>query len=55
MAMLNLVHSSWSEVAAFPFIDPPDRRQISDGVALLHELGAPSRSCRWTPGWRGWW
>ncbi|MGH3697258.1 MAG: ATP-dependent RNA helicase HrpA [Pseudonocardiaceae bacterium] len=35
MAALNL-----GEVAAFPFIDPPDRRQISDGVALLHELGA---------------
>ncbi len=35
MAALNL-----GAVAAFPFIDPPDRRQISDGVALLHELGA---------------
>ena len=35
MAALNLGH-----VAAFPFIDPPDRRQISDGMALLHELGA---------------
>ncbi|MFN2534153.1 MAG: ATP-dependent RNA helicase HrpA [Pseudonocardiaceae bacterium] len=35
MAALNL-----GDVAAFPFIDPPDRRQISDGVALLQELGA---------------
>jgi ATP-dependent helicase HrpA len=35
MAALNL-----GEVAAFPFIDPPDRRQISDGLAVLHELGA---------------
>ncbi|MBA2472812.1 MAG: ATP-dependent RNA helicase HrpA [Pseudonocardiales bacterium] len=35
MAALNL-----GEVAAFGFIDPPDRRQISDGVALLSELGA---------------
>ncbi|MGB8962665.1 MAG: ATP-dependent RNA helicase HrpA, partial [Pseudonocardiaceae bacterium] len=35
MAALNL-----GEVAAFGFIDPPDRRQISDGVALLRELGA---------------
>ncbi len=35
MAALNL-----GDVAAFGFIDPPDRRQISDGVALLHELGA---------------
>ncbi|MGH3669166.1 MAG: ATP-dependent RNA helicase HrpA, partial [Pseudonocardiaceae bacterium] len=35
MAALNL-----GEMAAFPFIDPPDRRQISDGMALLRELGA---------------
>ncbi|MGH3868499.1 MAG: ATP-dependent RNA helicase HrpA [Pseudonocardiaceae bacterium] len=35
MAALNL-----GEVAEFGFIDPPDRRQISDGVALLRELGA---------------
>ena len=35
MAALDL-----GDVAAFPFIDPPDHRQISDGVALLRELGA---------------
>jgi ATP-dependent helicase HrpA len=35
MAALNL-----GEVAAFPFIDSPESRQISDGVALLRELGA---------------
>ncbi len=35
MAALNL-----GDVAAFPFLDPPDRRQLSDGVALLRELGA---------------
>ncbi|MBX6390647.1 MAG: ATP-dependent RNA helicase HrpA, partial [Frankia sp.] len=28
------------EVADFPFLDPPDPRQITDGMALLHELGA---------------
>ncbi|MEA2192592.1 MAG: ATP-dependent helicase HrpA, partial [Solirubrobacteraceae bacterium] len=28
------------EVEDFPFLDPPDRRQVRDGVALLHELGA---------------
>jgi ATP-dependent helicase HrpA len=28
------------DVAAFPFIDPPDRRNIADGLALLTELGA---------------
>jgi len=35
MAALDL-----GEVSAFPFIDPPDHRQIADGVALLRELGA---------------
>ena len=28
------------DVAAFPFLDPPDARNIRDGVNLLHELGA---------------
>ncbi len=28
------------EIAAFPFVEPPDRRQVKDGVALLEELGA---------------
>ncbi|HKS53539.1 MAG TPA: ATP-dependent RNA helicase HrpA, partial [Pseudonocardiaceae bacterium] len=34
MAALHL-----GDVAAFPFIDAPDRRQISDGLAVLRELG----------------
>jgi ATP-dependent helicase HrpA len=28
------------DIAAFPFIDPPDARAITDGVRLLQELGA---------------
>jgi ATP-dependent helicase HrpA len=28
------------DIAAFPFIEPPDHRQVRDGVALLEELGA---------------
>ena len=28
------------EVEAFPFLEPPDRRSIADGRALLEELGA---------------
>ncbi len=35
MAALDL-----GEVAGFPFIDPPDTRQVTDGVRLLTELGA---------------
>ncbi|HKR68183.1 MAG TPA: ATP-dependent RNA helicase HrpA [Streptosporangiaceae bacterium] len=35
MAALDL-----GEVAGFPFIDPPDTRQVTDGVRLLTELSA---------------
>ena len=28
------------DVEDFPFMDPPDRRQVRDGLNLLHELGA---------------
>ena len=28
------------DIAAFPFLDPPDRRTVADGIALLEELGA---------------
>ncbi|WP_127783356.1 ATP-dependent RNA helicase HrpA [Rhodococcus sp. X156] len=28
------------DIAAFPFVEPPDARSIRDGVALLEELGA---------------
>ncbi len=35
MAALGL-----GDVAAFPFVDPPDLRSIKDGIALLEELGA---------------
>jgi len=40
MTALDLPHDNPGDIGAFPFLDPPDRRQISDGVALLHELGA---------------
>ncbi|GAA2802202.1 DUF3418 domain-containing protein [Nonomuraea dietziae] len=28
------------DIAAFPFVEPPDQRQVRDGVNLLQELGA---------------
>jgi len=37
LAMTNL---GLGDVAAFPFVDPPDARNIADGVRLLEELGA---------------
>ena len=38
--ILQMTALGLGDVAAFPFIDPPDRRNIADGVNLLHELGA---------------
>jgi len=35
MAALDL-----GEVADFPFVDPPDSRNVADGIRLLEELGA---------------
>ncbi|MFL6129850.1 MAG: ATP-dependent RNA helicase HrpA [Mycobacteriales bacterium] len=38
--ILQMTALDLGDVAAFPFMDAPDRRSIADGVALLHELGA---------------
>ncbi len=38
--ILQMTALDLGDVAAFPFVDAPDRRSIADGVALLHELGA---------------
>ncbi|MEU4641904.1 ATP-dependent RNA helicase HrpA [Micromonospora sp. NPDC023814] len=38
--ILQMTSIGLGDIAAFPFIDPPDRRNIADGVNLLHELGA---------------
>jgi ATP-dependent helicase HrpA len=38
--ILQMTAIGLGDIAAFPFIDPPDRRNIADGVNLLHELGA---------------
>ena len=32
------------DIEAFPFLDPPPRKAIADGFALLHELGAVDES-----------
>ncbi len=64
--ILQMTALGLGDLAAFPFVEPPDRRSVADGVALLHELGAldgrgPDRrsvagwpSCRSTRGWAGW-
>jgi ATP-dependent helicase HrpA len=38
--ILQMEALALGEIEDFGFLDPPDRRQIRDGKALLHELGA---------------
>ncbi|TDE11891.1 ATP-dependent RNA helicase HrpA [Jiangella asiatica] len=44
--ILQMTALGLGEVAAFPFLDPPDRRSIADGVNLLVELGALDPTAR---------
>ena len=38
--LLRMLSLGMQEVERFPFIDPPDRRHVNDGLRLLRELGA---------------
>ncbi len=38
--ILQMTNLGLGDLAKFPFIDPPDRRNVTDGVKLLEELGA---------------
>ncbi|WNI16282.1 ATP-dependent RNA helicase HrpA [Actinacidiphila sp. ITFR-21] len=38
--ILHMTAAGLGDIAKFPFIDPPDSRNIKDGVQLLEELGA---------------
>ncbi|MDF5758135.1 ATP-dependent RNA helicase HrpA [Spongiactinospora sp. TRM90649] len=38
--ILQMTSIGLGDIAAFPFVDPPDQRQVKDGVNLLRELGA---------------
>ncbi|MFN8096826.1 MAG: ATP-dependent RNA helicase HrpA [Dermatophilaceae bacterium] len=38
--ILQMISLRLGAIERFPFVDPPDPRQITDGVRLLHELGA---------------
>jgi len=38
--ILQMTSIGLGDIEAFPFVEPPDRRQVKDGVNLLHELGA---------------
>ncbi len=47
--ILQMAALGLGAVEDFPFLEPPDRRQVRDGVALLHELGALSGSTAGEP------
>ncbi len=38
--ILQMTAAGLGDIEAFPFIEPPERRSIADGAALLEELGA---------------
>jgi ATP-dependent helicase HrpA len=42
--ILQMAALGLGDLEAFPFIDPPDRRNLRDGIALLDELGALDHS-----------
>lgn len=44
--ILQMTALGLGDVAAFPFLDPPDRRSIADGVSLLVELSALDPAAR---------
>jgi ATP-dependent helicase HrpA len=44
--ILQMAALGLGDVAAFPFVEPPDARAITDGILLLEELGALDRSDR---------
>jgi ATP-dependent helicase HrpA len=47
--ILQMLHLRLGEIEAFPFIEPPDGKAISDGFNLLQELSAVSREGQLTP------
>ncbi len=47
--ILQMTAYGLGDIAAFPFIDPPDRRNVADGLALLHEIGAFTSDRMLTP------
>ncbi|MEV0291498.1 MULTISPECIES: ATP-dependent RNA helicase HrpA [unclassified Kribbella] len=47
--ILQMTAIGLGDIAAFPFIDEPDKRSITDGLQLLTELGAIEKAGRLTP------
>ncbi|QVM95424.1 ATP-dependent RNA helicase HrpA [Pseudomonas sp. SORT22] len=47
--ILQMLHLRLGDIDAFPFIEPPDGKAISDGFNLLQELSAVNRESQLTP------
>ncbi|HKH18958.1 MAG TPA: ATP-dependent RNA helicase HrpA [Solirubrobacteraceae bacterium] len=47
--ILQMAAADLGAIEDFPFLDPPDRRQVRDGIRLLQELAALDGSERLTP------
>ncbi|GAA3440837.1 ATP-dependent RNA helicase HrpA [Planomonospora venezuelensis] len=47
--ILQMTSIGLGDIAAFPFVEPPDQRQVKDGFDLLRELGAFDEDKRITP------
>jgi ATP-dependent helicase HrpA len=47
--LLQMAALDLGDVADFPFVDPPDRRAVADGLALLEELHALDEQGQLTP------
>ena len=47
--ILQMAALGLGDMESFPFLDPPERRSIRDGVQLLQELGAFDREAAITP------
>ena len=47
--ILQMAAAGLGDIEDFPFLDPPDRRQVRDGIRLLQELAALDDAERLTP------
>ena len=47
--LLQMAAAKLGDIADFPFLDPPDRRQVRDGIRLLQELTALDEREQLTP------
>ncbi|HET7071395.1 MAG TPA: DUF3418 domain-containing protein, partial [Nocardioides sp.] len=50
--ILQMSSLGLGDIARFPFVEPPDRRQVTSGVQLLEELGALVSTSSSDQGWR---